>query len=152
VAVTEEEGAASKSPCADRTSSKMTCSVTFPWRSRCQKITPLRRVRQMPDTALQSVSPLLAKSYSPLGRPSIAPERLLQALLLQAFYSVGSERLLLEQLDYNLLFRWFVGLQADEAVWDVTVFTKNRDRAAGRRGGSGIFRTGPGVGLFLQPV
>jgi transposase len=113
---------------------------------------PLRRVRQMPDTALQSVSPLLAKSYSPLGRPSIAPERLLQALLLQAFYSVGSERLLLEQLDYNLLFRWFVGLQADEAVWDVTVFTKNRDRAAGRRGGSGIFRTGPGVGLFPQPV
>src|SRR5271169_4913355 len=89
---------------------------------------PLRRVRRMTDAALQSMSLLFAKLYSPMGRPSIAPERLLRALLLQAFYSVRSERLLMEQLDYNLLFRWFVGLPADEAVWDVTVFTKNRDR------------------------
>lgn len=89
---------------------------------------PLRRVRRMTEAALQNMSPLFAKLYSPMGRPSIAPERLLRALLLQAFYSVRSERLLMEQLDYNLLFRWFVGLPADDAVWDVTVFTKNRDR------------------------
>src|SRR5262249_39701594 len=68
------------------------------------------------------------KLYAVNGRPSIAPERLLRALLLQAFYSVRSERQLMEQLDYNLLFRWFVGLGLDDAVWDVTVFTKNRDR------------------------
>ena len=66
--------------------------------------------------------------YALNGRPSIAPEKLLRALLLQAFYPVRSERQLMEQLDYNLLFRWFVGLSVDEPVWDVTVFTKNRDR------------------------
>jgi transposase len=66
--------------------------------------------------------------YSQMGRPSIAPEKLLRALLLQVLYTIRSERLLMEQLDYNLLFRWFVGLNLDEAVWDVTVFTKNRDR------------------------
>ena len=66
--------------------------------------------------------------YALNGRPSIAPEKLLRALLLQAFYSVRSERQLMEQLDYNLLFRWFVGLGVDDPVWDVTVFTKNRDR------------------------
>ena len=70
-----------------------------------------------------------SSSSTPLnGRPSIAPEKLLRALLLQAFYSVRSERQLMEQLDYNLLFRWFVGLGVDDPVWDVTVFTKNRDR------------------------
>ena len=100
----------------------------IPLEKRVPEDHPLRRMRQMTDTALQSMSPLFAKLYSPLGRPSIAPERLLRALLLQAFYSVRSERLLMEQLDYNLLFRWFVGLAADDAVWDVTVFTKNRDR------------------------
>ena len=89
---------------------------------------PLRRVRRMTDAALQSMSLLFAKLYSPMGRPSIAPERLLRALLLQAFYSVRSERLLMEQLDYNILFRWFVGLNLDDAVWVPTVFTKNRDR------------------------
>ena len=66
--------------------------------------------------------------YSRMGRPSIPPEKLLRALLLQVFYSVRSERMLMEQLDYNMLFHWFVGLNMDEAVWDVTVFTKNRDR------------------------
>jgi transposase len=66
--------------------------------------------------------------YAKIGRPSIAPEKLLRALLLQALYSVRSERLLMEQLDYNLLFRWFVGLNMDDAIWDVTVFTKNRER------------------------
>jgi transposase len=89
---------------------------------------PLRRIRAMSDTALESMSPLFAKLYSRMGRPSIAPEKLLRALLLQALYSVRSERMLMEQLDYNLLFRWFVGLQMDDEVWDVTVFTKNRER------------------------
>ncbi len=89
---------------------------------------PLRGIRRMTDVALQTMSPLFAQLYSRIGRPSIAPEKLLRALLLQAFYSVRSERLLMEQLDYNLLFRWFVGMNVDDAVWDVTVFTKNRDR------------------------
>jgi transposase len=89
---------------------------------------PLRRIRAMTDTALQAMSPLFTQMYSSLGRPSIAPEKLLRALLLQAFYSVRSERLLMEQLDYNLLFRWFVGMNVDDEVWDVTVFTKNRER------------------------
>ena len=74
------------------------------------------------------MSPQFGKLYSDVGRPSIAPERLLRALLLQIFYSVRSERLLMEQLDYNLLFRWFVGMNMDEPVWVATVFSKNRDR------------------------
>lgn len=89
---------------------------------------PLRRVRAMADTALQRMSPQLDALYARLGRPSIPPERLLRALLLQALYSVRSERQLMERLDYDLLFRWFVGLGMDERVWDETVFTKNRDR------------------------
>jgi len=82
----------------------------------------------MSEVALQGMSPLFAQLYSRFGRPSIAPEKLLRTLLLQAFYSVRSERLLMEQLNYNLLFRWFVGLHVDDEVWDVTVFTKNRER------------------------
>src|SRR3989440_4448767 len=89
---------------------------------------PLRPVRAIVDEALEVLSPEFERLYSKEGRPSIAPEKLLRALLLQAFYSVRSERQLMEQLDYNLLFRWFVGLSMDDAVWDVTVFTKNRDR------------------------
>src|SRR5579863_3135175 len=89
---------------------------------------PLRGLRAMVDAALQEMSPQFALLYSHYGRPSIAPEKLLRALLLQMFYSVRSERLLMEQLGYNLLFRWFVGLNMDEEVWDVTVFTKNRER------------------------
>lgn len=89
---------------------------------------PLRRVRAMTDTALQRMSPQFDALYARLGRPSIPPERLLRALLLQALYSVRSERQLMERLDYDLLFRWFVGLSMDERVWDETVFTKNRDR------------------------
>jgi transposase len=89
---------------------------------------PLRRVREMTDRALRELSPRFDQMYARQGRPSIAPERLLRALLLQALYSVRSERQLMEQLDYNLLYRWFVGLPMDEEVWDVTVFTKNRDR------------------------
>src|SRR5882724_2171787 len=89
---------------------------------------PLRPIRAMVDTILTELSPEFAKLYSPVGRPSIPPEKLLRALLLQVLYSTRSERLLMEQLDYNLLFRWFVGLNMDDAVWDPTVFSKNRDR------------------------
>ncbi len=90
---------------------------------------PLRPLRGLVDGALKELSPRLERLYAKrLGRPSIAPERLLQALLLQVLYSIRSERQLMEQLDYNLLYRWFVGLAIDEAVWDVTVFTKNRER------------------------
>jgi len=89
---------------------------------------PLRAIRELVDAALQELSRSFDRLYSRDGRPSIPPERLLRALLLQAFYTVRSERQLMEQLDYNLLFRWFVGLSADDAVWDATVFCKNRDR------------------------
>jgi len=89
---------------------------------------PLRAVRAIVDEALEALSPDFERLYSRIGRPSIAPEKLLRALLLQAFYSVRSERQLMQQLDYNLLFRWFVGLSMDAPIWDETVFTKNRDR------------------------
>ena len=89
---------------------------------------PLRRIRRMTDAALQRLSPHFDALYSHLGRPGIPAERLLRALLLQMLYSIRSEALLMEQIDYNLLFRWFVGLNPDDEVWDATVFTKNRDR------------------------
>jgi transposase len=89
---------------------------------------PLRKIRTLVDEVLKEMSPQFGKLYSEVGRPSIAPERLLRALLLQIFYSIRSERLLIEQLDYNLLFRWFVGMNMDEEVWVPTVFSKNRDR------------------------
>ena len=89
---------------------------------------PLRAVRKLTDTVLASLSPELDKLYKTSGRPSIAPEYILRALLLQVFYSVRSERLLVEQIDYNLLFRWFVGLGMDDAMWNHAVFSKNRDR------------------------
>ena len=90
---------------------------------------PLRKIRPLVDQVLKEMSPQFGKLYSEVGRPSIAPERLLRALLLQIFYSIRSERLLVEQLDYNMLFRWFVGMSMDEEMWVPTVFTKNRDRA-----------------------
>lgn len=89
---------------------------------------PLRAIRSMVDRSLTELSPRFEGLYAKTGRPSIAPERLLRALLLQVLYTVRSERQLMEQLDYNLLFRWFVGLNADDPVWAPTVFTKNRDR------------------------
>src|SRR5258708_2986812 len=89
---------------------------------------PLRAIRKIVNAALTARSPEFEKLYAKSGRPSIPPEKLLRALLLQAFYSVRSERQLMEQLGYNLLFRWFVGLSLDAVVWDVTVFTKNRER------------------------
>src|SRR5438105_6158452 len=89
---------------------------------------PVRGVRKLVDAVLAGMSKEFDGLYSQVGRPSIAPERLLRALLLQVFYSVRSERLLMEQLNYNLLFRWFVGLEIDDAVWNHAVFSKNRDR------------------------
>jgi transposase len=96
--------------------------------SRIPKDHPLRVIRRITDAALVSLSDQFEALYSEVGRPSVPPEKLLRSLLVQAFYSVRSERQLMEQLDYNLLFRWFVGLSVDEAVWDPTVFCKNRDR------------------------
>jgi transposase len=95
---------------------------------RVPKDHPLRAIRVMTDEALEALSGEFEKLYARVGRPSIAPEKLLRALLLQALYTVRSERLLMEQLDYNLLFRWFVGLNMDDRVWDPTVFSKNRER------------------------
>ena len=89
---------------------------------------PLRALRQMCDEALRQLSPTFDELYASTGRPSIAPEMLLRALLLQPLYSIRSERLLMEQLEYTSSFRWFVGLAMDDAVWVPTVFTKNRDR------------------------
>ena len=89
---------------------------------------PLRAIRQITDRALERLSSRFGALYINFGRPSIAPEKLLRALLLQALYTIRSERQLMEQLDYNLLFRWFVGLGMDDAVWSPTTFTKNRDR------------------------
>jgi transposase len=89
---------------------------------------PLRAIRQMTDEALRQLSPQFEAIYAQSGRPSVPPEQLLRALLLQALYTVRSERLLVEQLEYNLLFRWFVGLGMDDAVWTPTTFTKNRER------------------------
>jgi transposase len=95
---------------------------------RVRKDHPLRPIRTMVDKVLKELSPEFNKMYSKVGRPSIPPVQLLRALLLQMLYSVRSERLLVEEIDYNILFRWFVGLNLDDAVWDATVFTKNRDR------------------------
>ena len=95
---------------------------------RIPKDHPLRAVRALADAALARLDARFSALYSPMGRPSIPPEMLLRATLLQAFYSVRSERQLMEQIDYNLLFRWFVGLSMDAAVWHATVFTHNRDR------------------------
>jgi transposase len=89
---------------------------------------PLRAIRQITDRALERLSPRFGTLYVNFGRPSIPPEKLLRALLLQVLYTIRSERQLMEQLDYNLLFRWFVGLGLDDAVWSPTTFTKNRDR------------------------
>jgi transposase len=89
---------------------------------------PLRALKAMTDSALQRLSPEFDRLYSRVGRPSIPPERLLRASLLQYLYGIRSERLLMEQLDYNLLFRWFVGLEMDDPVWDASTFSKNRER------------------------
>jgi len=89
---------------------------------------PLRPVREMTDAALKELSRRFSRLYAQWGRPSVAPEKLLRALLLQVLYSIRSEKLLMEQLRYNFLFRWFVGLSMEEGLWDATVFSKNRER------------------------
>src|ERR1700733_1009916 len=89
---------------------------------------PLRRVRMMADEAMVCLETRFEQMYSRLGRPSVPPEQMLRALLLQMLYSVRSERMLVEQMEYNLLFRWFVGLGMNDRVWDATSFTKNRER------------------------
>lgn len=95
---------------------------------RIPKDHPLRAIRKMVDSALEDMSNRFSEIYSQTGRPSIPPEQLLRAMLLQVFYTIRSERLLVEQLDYNLLFRWFTGLSMDDKIWDHSTFTKNRDR------------------------
>jgi transposase len=89
---------------------------------------PLRMIRRMTDDVLRSLSPRFTTMYSDIGRPSIPPEQLLRALLLQALYTIRSERLLMEDIDYSILFRWFIGLSLDEPIWSPTTFSKNRDR------------------------
>src|SRR6201992_3361993 len=96
--------------------------------ARVRKDHPLRAIRELTDEKLKRMSPLFVAVYADGGRPSIAPEKLLRAQLLQMLYSIRSERLLMEEVDYSVLFRWFVGMNLDEPVWDVTVFTKNRNR------------------------
>ena len=106
---------------------------------RVPKDHPLRAIRVMVDAALKESSWRFDAVYASSGRPSIAPEKLVRALLLQVLYTVRSERLLMEQLDYNFLFRWFVGLNIDDPVWDVTVFTKNRERMLAGEVAEGFF-------------
>src|SRR5271169_3511358 len=101
--------------------------------ARVRKDHPLRVIRIMVDEVLRALSPQFDRMYASEGRPSIAPEKLLRAQLLQMLYSIRSERLLMEEIDYSVLFRWFVGLNLDEEVWDPTVFTKNPGPAAGSR-------------------
>ena len=100
---------------------------------------PLRAIRRITDRALERISPELGSLYIHFGRPSIPPERLLRALVLQALYTIRSERQLMEQLDYNLLFRWFVGLSIDDAIWSPTTFSKNRDRLLTGNVAAGFF-------------
>jgi len=96
--------------------------------ARVRRDHPLRAIREIVNEVLSALADEFAALYSPLGRPSIPPEKLLRALLLQAFYSIRSERLLMERLEYGLLFRWFVGVGVDDPAWDHSVFSKNRDR------------------------
>ena len=96
--------------------------------ARVRRDHPLRAIRTIVNEALLGLEREFAGLYAPIGRPSIPPEKLLRAMLLQAFYSIRSERLLMERLEYDLLFRWFAGIGVDDAVWDHSVFSKNRDR------------------------
>ena len=110
--------------------------------ARVRKDHPLRAIPAMVDEVLSQLSRRFDGMYATVGRPSIAPEKLLQAQLLQMLYSIRSERLLMEEMDYNLLFRWFVGLNADDAVWDTTVFTKESRPLAGGGCGEGVSGAG----------
>jgi transposase len=121
--VLEQEGAMRG---ADVKSSSMFSYVSL--EDRVPKDHPLRDHRKFLDKILLELSPRFEEMYSRIGRPSIPPEQLLRALVIQLLYSIRSERLLMEQMEYNLLFRWFVGLGIDDPVWVPTVFSKNRDR------------------------
>jgi transposase len=112
----------------------------FSAEQRVLKDHPLRPIRVMADAALGELGARFDEMYASGGRPSIAPEKLLRALLLQVLYTVRSERMLMEQLDYNFLFRWFVGLNLDDPVWDVSVFTKNRERLLAGEVAQGFFK------------
>src|SRR6266566_2286081 len=114
--------------CGDPTNDRGSCFRLSILRSGYALDHPLRAIRALTDPALGALSGDFAALYSGLGRPSIAPEMLLRAMLLQAFYSVRSERQLMERLEFDLLFRWFVGLGMDDPVWDHSTFSKNRDR------------------------
>ena len=103
---------------------------------------PLRAIRRMTDDVLRELSPRFTRMYSDIGRPSIPPEQLLRALLLQSLYTIRSERLLMEEIDYSILFRWFIGLSMDEPIWSPTTFSKNRDRLLERRYRRGLLRRG----------
>ena len=113
---------------------------------------PLRAIRRLTDAVFARMSPEFDRLYSSIGRPSIPPEKLLRTLLLQGLYTVRSERLLMEQLQYNLLFRWFVGLSMDDPVWDPTVFTKNRDRLLDGAIADAFFREEIGRALCRERV
>ena len=101
---------------------------------------PLRAIRRLTDEVLASLSPRFTKMYSDIGRPSIPPEQLLRALLIQSLYTVRSERLLMEEIDYSVLFRWFIGLGMDDPIWSPTTFSKNRDRLLKAEGRQRLLR------------
>src|SRR5436305_15155873 len=101
---------------------------------------PLRRIRELVDEILRGMAKEFDGLYAKTGRPSVPPERLLRAVLLQIFYTVRSERMLMEQMSYNLLFRWFVGLELDEPVWHHAVFSKNRERLLKQEVARELFR------------
>src|ERR1700737_5485708 len=111
---------------------------------------PLRRIKQLAETVLQGLSPSFDRMYSATGRPSIPPERLLKASLLMALYTVRSERLLCEQLDYNLLFRWFLDMELDEASFDHSSFSANRKRLLEHEVAGEFFRGGVAAGRGLK--
>jgi transposase len=113
---------------------------------------PLRPIRKMTDAALQRRSPRFDRLYSATGRPSIPPEKLLRALLLQFLYSIRSERLLMEELEYSILYRWFVGLGLDDPVWDATTFTTNRDRLLDGEIADAFFGEAAGASDVLRDV
>src|SRR5262245_11537403 len=117
---------------------------------------PLRPIRRMTDEVFAALSPEFSKMYSDMGRPSIPPEQLLCALLLQVFCTIRSERLLMEEIDYSVLFRWFIGLGIDDAIWSPTTFSKNRDRLLKSDGHGGGLRferrPGPRLGQWLQQL
>ena len=120
-------GASEVLECGARTSRQGLCSALSP-EALIPKDHPLRAIRPLVNKALGKLSLQFSGLYAPIGRTSIAPEKLLRALLLQAFYGVRSVHELMEPITYNMLFRWFIGLAMDAPVWDVTVFTKNRER------------------------